>query len=155
MPHPDSGERPLSVFWQLPEVPSLLRDFPQLQHTGGSNELVDKGRGALVRGGNVTTAEKLVDALNQEFPLDTLMQNYWLPRVRAAIELLGHDSAKAIGILHASGRYELADPPPFSAGTMYRVYLRGEVYLGAGNGGLAAAEFQKILDHPGVIVTFR
>src|SRR5450759_4282563 len=79
MPHPDSGERPLSVFWQLPEVPSLLRDFPQVQHTGGSNELVDKGRGALVRGGNVTTAEKLVDALNQEFPLDTLMQNYWLP----------------------------------------------------------------------------
>jgi hypothetical protein len=73
----------------------------------------------------------------------------------AAIELQGHDSAKAIGILHASGRYELADPPPFSAGTMYRVYLRGEVYLGAGNGGLAAVEFQKILDHPGVIVTFR
>jgi len=109
---------------------------------------------ALARGGDVTTAEKLADALNQEFPLDTLMQNYWLPTVRAAIELQRHDSAKAIGILRASVPYELADPPPFSAGTMYPVYLRGEAYLGAGNGGLAAAEFQKILDHSGVIVNF-
>jgi len=37
---------------------------------------------------------------------------------------------------------------------MYPVYLRGEAYLGAGNGALAGAEFQKILDHPGVIVNF-
>jgi len=109
---------------------------------------------ALARGGDVTAAEKLVDALNQEFPLDTLMQDYWLPTVRAAMELQRHDSAKAIGILRASVPYELADPPPFSAGTMYPVYLRGEAYLGAGNGELAAAEFQKILDHPGVIVNF-
>jgi tetratricopeptide (TPR) repeat protein len=118
---------------------------------------------ALARGGDVTAAGKLVEALNQEFPLDTLMQNYWLPTVRAAIELQRHDSAKAIGILQASTPYELADPPPFSAGTMYPVYLRGEAYLSAGlsagktageDGGLAAAEFQKILDHSGVIVNF-
>jgi len=109
---------------------------------------------ALARGGDVTAAEKLVDALNKEFPLDTLIQNYWLPTIRAAIELQRHDSAKAIGILHPSVPYELADPPPFSAGTMYPVYLRGEAYLRAGNGGLAASEFQKILDHPGVIVNF-
>jgi len=118
---------------------------------------------ALARGGDVTAAGKLVDGLNQEFPLDTLMQNYWLPTVRAAIELQRHDSAKAIAILQASTPYELADPPPFSAGTMYPVYLRGEAYLSAGlsagktgaeDGGLAAAEFQKILDHSGVIVNF-
>jgi len=109
---------------------------------------------ALARGGDVTTAGKLVAALSQEFPLDTLMQNYWLPTVRAAIELQRHDSAKAIGILHATLPYELADPPPFSTGTMYPVYLCGEAYRAASNGGLAAAEFQKILDHPGVIVNF-
>ena len=49
-------------------------------------------------------------------------------------------------------------PPPFSAGTMYPVYLLGQAYLSSGNssgnGELAAAEFQKILDHPGVIVNF-
>jgi tetratricopeptide (TPR) repeat protein len=109
---------------------------------------------ALARAGDVATAEKLVDALNQEFPLDTLMQNYWIPTVRAAIALRRHDSAKAIGILQASVPYELADPPPFSAGTMYPVYLRGEAYLSAKNGAQAAAEFQKILDHSGVIVNF-
>jgi tetratricopeptide (TPR) repeat protein len=114
---------------------------------------------ALARSGDVDAAGKLADALNQEFPLDTLMQNYWLPTVQAAIELQRHDSTKAIETLKASIPYELADPPPFSAGTMYPVYLRGEAYLysrnaNAGNGELAAVEFQKILDHPGVTVNF-
>jgi hypothetical protein len=77
------------------------------------------------------------------------MQNYWLPTVRAAIALQRHDTAKAIAILRTPVPYELADPPPFSAGTMYPVYLRGQAYLssgnsssGSGNGELAAAEFQ-------------
>ena len=117
---------------------------------------------AFARGGDVAAAEKLVDALDQEFPLDTLIQNYWLPTVRAAIALQRHDAAKAIAILRAPVPYELADPPPFSAGTMYPVYLRGQAYLysgnssgnGSANGELAAAEFQKILEHPGVTVNF-
>jgi eukaryotic-like serine/threonine-protein kinase len=117
---------------------------------------------ALARAGDVAAAQKIADALNQEFPLDTLIQNYWLPTVQAAIELQRHEPVKAIGILHPSVPYELADPPPFSAGTMYPVYLRGQAYLAAGNvapnaaanGAQAAAEFQKILDHPGVIVNF-
>jgi serine/threonine protein kinase/tetratricopeptide (TPR) repeat protein len=118
---------------------------------------------AFGRGGDVATAAKLVDALNREFPFDTLMQNYWLPTVRATIALQRHDDpAKAIAILRAPVPYELADPPPFSAGTMYPVYLRGQAYLAlAGitrtsseNGERAAAEFQKILEHPGVTVNF-
>jgi serine/threonine protein kinase/Flp pilus assembly protein TadD len=117
---------------------------------------------ALARGGDIAAAEKLVAALNQEFPLDTLMQNYWLPTVQAAIALQRHDPAQAIAMLHSSVPYELADPPPFSAGTMYPVYLRGQAYgalaeatrTSSENGQHAAAEFQKILDHPGVIVNF-
>jgi len=117
---------------------------------------------ALARDGDVTAAEKLVAALNQEFPLDTLMQNYWLPTVRAAVALQRHDPAQAIALLRSSIPYELADPPPFSAGTMYPVYLRGHAYLdlakvsrtSSENSQHAAAEFQKILDHPGVIVNF-
>ncbi len=109
---------------------------------------------ALARGGDVAAAEKLVDALNREFPLDTLIQNYWIPTVRAAIALRRHDPAGAVEILHATIPYELADPPPFSAGTMYPVYLRGQAYLGLENGERAAAEFQKILKNPGVIVNF-
>jgi len=117
---------------------------------------------AMARGGDVATAEKLVVALNQEFPLDTLMQNYWVPTVRAAIASERHDPAQAIAILHSSIPYELADPPPFSAGTMYPVYLRGQAYLdlariartNSENAQHAAAEFQKVIDHPGVTVNF-
>ena len=113
---------------------------------------------ALARGGDVATAEKLAEALNQEFPLDTLMQNYWLPTIHAAVALQRHDSAKAIGILRTSAPYELAYPPPFAAGTMYPNYLLGQAYLTSANtsenGERAAAELQKILDHPGVIVNF-
>jgi eukaryotic-like serine/threonine-protein kinase len=109
---------------------------------------------ALARSGAGAEAEKLANELSQEFPFDTLIQNYWLPTIRAAIELQRQAADKAITILRASAPYELADPPPFSAGTMYPVYLRGEAYLGAGNGKLAEMEYQKILDHPGVIVNF-
>jgi len=117
---------------------------------------------ALARGGDVVAAQKLVDALNQEFPLDTLMQNYWIPTVRAAIALQRHDSAQAIEILRVAVPYELADPPPFSSGTMYPAYLRGQAYLvlaqvtrsSSENAQHAGAEFQKIIDHPGVIVNF-
>jgi hypothetical protein len=112
----------------------------------------------LARGGDVAAAEKLADSLNQEFSLDTVIQNYWLPLVRAAIALQHYDSGKAIAILRTSAPYELADPPPFSVGTMYPAYLLGQAYLNSGNasgnGELAAAEFQKILEHPGVIVNF-
>jgi len=108
----------------------------------------------LARGGDGAAAQKLADALNQEFPLDTLMQNYWIPTVEAATALERHDSTRAVEILRVSVPYELADPPPFSSGTMYPVYLRGQAYLSSGNGALAAAEFQKIIDHPGVVVNF-
>jgi len=152
-----------AAFWQgnaaLREVEfgneeeGLKQAREALELAPGRDVKVEAGL-ALARGGDVGAAEKLAEALNLEFPLDTLMQNYWLPTIRAAMELRRKDAAKAIEILRACAAYELADPPPFSAGTMYPVYLRGEAYLKAGNGGLAAAEYQKILDHPGVIVNF-
>jgi hypothetical protein len=64
------------------------------------------------------------------------------------------NAEKAIELLQAAVPYELADPPPFAAGTMYPAYLRGEAYLAAHKGSEAAAEFQKIIDHPGVVVNF-
>ena len=81
---------------------------------------------ALARAGDAAGAEKLADQLNQDFPLDTLMQNYWIPAIRASIELDRKNADKAIALLQAAGPYELADPPPFAAGTMYPAYLRGQ-----------------------------
>jgi len=109
---------------------------------------------ALARAGSATEAEKLADHLNSEFPLDTLMQNYWIPAIRASIELDHRNGDKAIALLQAAVPYEFADPPPFAAGTMYPAYLRGQAYLFAHKGAEAATEFQKIIDHPGVIVNF-
>ena len=156
-----------AAFWQgnealreveLGNAADGLKQAREAVHLAPGRDVKVEAALALARGGDVAAAQKLADALNQEFPLDTLMQNYWLPTVRAAIALQRHDAARAIALLHASIPYELADPPPFSTGTMYPVYLRGQAYLvlgnDAGNGKLAAAEFQKILDHTGVIVNF-
>jgi tetratricopeptide (TPR) repeat protein/predicted Ser/Thr protein kinase len=109
---------------------------------------------ALARAGDIAEAEQQADHLNREFPLDTLVQNYWLPAIRASIELDRKNTEKAITFLQPALPYELADPPPFAAGTMYPAYLRGQAYLSAGKGAEAATEFQKIIDHPGVIVNF-
>ncbi len=109
---------------------------------------------ALARSGNEAEAAKLADHLNQDFPQDTLIQGYWIPVIRASIELNHKNAPRALELLQPALPYELADPPPFTAGTMYPAYLRGQAYLLERKGTEAAAEFQKILDHPGVIVNF-
>jgi hypothetical protein len=57
-------------------------------------------------------------------------------------------------LLEASGPYELGWPPPLQAGTLYPAYFRGQAYLLAHNGAAAAAEFQKLLDHKGIVANF-
>ncbi len=106
---------------------------------------------ALARAGDVAQAEKLAQQLNLAYPLDTMMQNYSLPTIRAAIELRGNKPAKAIETLTVAVPYELGAG---SLEHLYPAYLRGEAYLKAGQGQLAAREFQKILDHPGIMENF-
>jgi serine/threonine protein kinase len=103
---------------------------------------------ALARSGNVEEAERLTDSLNHEFPLDTLIQNYFLPTIRAAIKLHQSDPASAVEILRPAAKYDLAYPRSFNS--LYPAYIRGLAYLQMGDGRSAAAEFQKILDHPGI-----
>jgi eukaryotic-like serine/threonine-protein kinase len=109
---------------------------------------------ALARAGDVTQAKKLVDKLSSDFHLATIVQSYWLPTIRAEIELSLGDSGKALEILKAASDYELSSPPGFQAATMYPVYVRGQAYLLARNGNAAAAEFQKIVNNPGVVINF-
>ncbi len=99
------------------------------------------------RAGDIKQAQKLADALNQSFPLDTLVQNYCLPTIRAAIKLLENHPAAAVEILQPTVKYDLADAESFNS--LYPAYIRGLAYLQMGEGRLAAAEFQKLLDHPG------
>jgi len=99
-------------------------------------------------------AQKMAERLNQESPTDTLVQSYWLPTIQAIIELNGGNAQRAIEKLQAAAPYELAEPPPFQLGTMFPTYVRGEAYLKLGQGQQAQAEFQKMIDHPGVVINF-
>ena len=92
-------------------------------------------------------AQALADDLAKRFPEDTLVHFSYLPTIRAQLALSRTDSSKAFEDLQSAAAYELGWP-----GGMYPVYLRGEAYLAAHQGSEAAAEFQKILDHSGVVV---
>jgi eukaryotic-like serine/threonine-protein kinase len=108
---------------------------------------------ALGLAGNSARAMRLANDLSQHFPKDTIVQFEYLPMVRAAIVLgsgpLSRDADKAISALAVAAPYELGSALQDIA--LYPVYLRGEAYLAAEQGAAAAAEFQKILDHPGLV----
>jgi tetratricopeptide (TPR) repeat protein len=70
------------------------------------------------------------------------------------VELNRGNTGRALALLEATSAYEKGEPPPFVLGTMYPVYVRGEEYLKAGKGQLAAEEFQKLLDHRGIVLNF-
>ena len=104
---------------------------------------------ALARAGDTAGAEKLAAELDKTFPLDTLVQRYWLPTIRAGVALEGKDPNRAIELLKAASTVELG-----GASNLAPVYLRGEAYLMLHDGSAAAAEFQKFIDHRGLVMNF-
>jgi tetratricopeptide (TPR) repeat protein len=98
----------------------------------------------------------LADDLEKRFPEDTSVRFNYLPVLRAQIALSRRDGAKAIEVLQ-SGVPRESGLPRSSVdglfGAMYPAYLRGEAYLALGRGAEAAGEFQKILDHRGIVVS--
>jgi predicted Zn-dependent protease len=109
---------------------------------------------ALAQAGDAFQAQKLAESLNRDFPLHTVVQGYWLPSIRAAIELNAKNANRALEILKSAAPYELGQSQPFNVGMMYPVYLRGQSYLLARQGKEAAEEFQKIIDHRGIVLNF-
>jgi tetratricopeptide (TPR) repeat protein len=109
---------------------------------------------ALARAGDADGAQRLAGDLEREYPTNTFIRSYWLPTIQAAFEIRKHNPKQAIGLLQPVLPYELGSPPPMGLATLYPVYLRGEAYLIAGQGAMAAGEFQKILDHPGLVLNF-
>jgi eukaryotic-like serine/threonine-protein kinase len=104
-------------------------------------------------GGDSARAESLAQDLGKRFPLDTQMQSLWLPAIQAQVELNRKNPAYAVNALQAASPMELgAIPVGNNASCLYHVYVRGEAYLAAGNGSAAAADFQKILDHNGIVL---
>src|SRR5215469_1370377 len=109
---------------------------------------------ALASAGDVVRAQKLTESLNQDFPQNAIVQAYWLPVIRSAIEIQQGNPAKAVQILQSSPPYELRQCEPFLVGMLYPIYLRGQGNLLAQQGKEAAAEFQKIIDHRGIVLNF-
>jgi len=108
---------------------------------------------ALARAGDSAGAEKLAAELDKAFPLDTLMQSYWLPTVRAAVALAYKDANRAIELLKETSAIELGQAAQLNV-FLCPVYLRGEAYLMLHDGDAAAAEFQKFIDHRGLVGNF-
>ena len=99
-------------------------------------------------------AKSLAEELAKRFPLDTQMQELWLPTIQAQLALDGDkkDPAAALNALQAATPIELGQMQfLMNASCLYPTYVRGEAYLAAGQGSAAAAEFQKVLDHSGIV----
>jgi tetratricopeptide (TPR) repeat protein len=105
--------------------------------------------------GDVARAETLAQDLAKRFPLDTQMQSLWLPAIRAQLALDRRNPAAAVALLPLgtrAARIELGAIPFLSnVSCLQSPYMRGQAYLAAGQGNSAAIEFQKILDHKGIV----
>jgi eukaryotic-like serine/threonine-protein kinase len=109
---------------------------------------------ALSRAGDTDRAKTMIDELEKTNPFNTVLKVYWLPTLKAAIDLAKGNSAEALVSLEGAAPYEQGQPPPAQFGTLYPAYLRGYAYLAAHNGSGAAAEFQKFHDHRSLVVNF-
>jgi len=110
---------------------------------------------ALAIVGDSSQAQTLTKDLERSFPEDTSVKFNYLPTVRAFLALNHGDPAKAIELLQVAVPYELGQPRSTQTGffgALYPIYARGQAYLAARQGADAVREFQKILDHPGIMV---
>ncbi len=108
---------------------------------------------ALARAGDTAAAEKLAAELDKTFPLDTLVQRYWQPTIRAAVALERKDPNRAVELLNLASTVELGQTTNLTV-ILCPAYLRGEAYLMLHDGNRAAAEFQKFIDHYGLVLNF-
>lgn len=106
--------------------------------------------------GDSSRAEMLAKDLEKRFPEDISVRFSYIPSIRALLALNRREPTKAVELLEVSVPYELGAPHSSMHGffgAMYPLYVRGMAYLAAQQGREAAAEFQKILDHPGIVVS--
>jgi eukaryotic-like serine/threonine-protein kinase len=114
---------------------------------------------ALALSGDSSRSRTLTDDLSRRFPEDTIVRFNYLPTLDALLALSDHRPANAVGLLQTAIPYE--NGTPFGGGSdillgadsLYPAYVRGMAYLASHQGAEAVAEFQKILDHPGIVIS--
>ena len=111
---------------------------------------------ALALAGSSSKAQTMADDLEKHFPEDTSVKFSYLPVLRASLALKSHQPSIAIQALEIATPYELGTPRSNLQGffgALYPIYVRGQAYLAAHQGADAVAEFQKILDHRGIVIS--
>jgi serine/threonine protein kinase/tetratricopeptide (TPR) repeat protein len=107
---------------------------------------------AFAMAGAASRAESMAQDLNKRYPLDTQMQSLWLPAIRGQLALDRKNPADAVNDLQAAAPIEFGQIGfVANLSCLYQTYVRGEAYLVSGQGNAAAAEFQKILEHGGIV----
>ncbi|MGA8153993.1 MAG: protein kinase [Terriglobales bacterium] len=160
-----NDQKETAALWQMN---AALREA-EVQNVAGARRLASDalalasehdsqtlGALALARAGDVAQAEKMADDLAKRYPEDTLVNRYWLPSIRASIEISRNNPAKAEEILQATGPYEFGAPTPTPnvEAMMYPTYVRAQAYLAMKKGREAAAEYQKIVDRRTLVANF-
>jgi|SRR5579864_190117 len=107
---------------------------------------------ALGMAGESEQALQLADDLNKRFTEDTVVQFNYLPTIRAAVALHAKDIRNALDALSPAAHYELGTSSQNFNFYLYPIYVRGEALLAGDQAASAATEFQKILDHPGLVL---
>ena len=140
-----------AAFGDVAEAKEAAADALKL--VPASQGVEDEAALALAMAGDTARAESLVQDLNKRFPLDTQVQSLWLAAVRAQLALNRKNPSEALRDLQPA-----ATPIEFgqiafitSLSCLQTAYVRGQTYLAAGQGKEAAAEFQRILDHSGIV----
>jgi len=108
---------------------------------------------ALAFAGDIAKAEELAADFNKRFPQDTIVNFIYVPSIRGQIAITRRDPSKALEELQPSASYELGQGGNGGVQpALYPVYVKAEAYRAAHQGQQAAAEYQKILDHRGVVL---
>ncbi len=107
---------------------------------------------AFAMAGDTERAESMAQDLGRRFSLNTQMQSLWLPTIQGQLALDRKNPVLAVNALQSASPIEFGEIAfVTNISCLYHVYVRGEAYLAAGQGSAAAAEFQKILDHSGIV----
>jgi tetratricopeptide (TPR) repeat protein len=158
-----SGSKETAAAWRMDEalreaefsnVAESRRDIDLALADASTRDVTILAALALARIGDTDRAKHMADDLAERFPLNTVINHYWLPSIYASIELRHGNSTKAVDILRATETYELGTPlPQFEVGgSLYPIYLRGLAFLALHQGKEAAAEFRKLQDRRGIVV---
>jgi DNA-binding winged helix-turn-helix (wHTH) protein/Tfp pilus assembly protein PilF len=160
-----SGQRERAALWEIGSAvrEAFFENAPEARRSTIAALALSKDREveygaaiALALSGDFSRSQILGNDLEKRFPEDTSVRFSYMPALRAILALNHGEPARAIELLQVAVPHELGAPPSGIHGffgALYPIYVRGEAYLAEHQGAEAAVEFQKIIDHRGIVVS--